>query len=155
ANAQLTSTGRDSSPVWTYADTLSWTKGAHAFRFGGEFRFPTSTSTQYCSAFFCNNKSIPQAYGGATALGALATTGGIGINNTNSLLSTLGTTNATRARDMLNFFTGSLSSITQLYFLTDPNNVTKWSDWRDAHLITTKTVQKEFDLFFKDDYKIR
>ena len=29
---------RNAAPFWTYGDTLSWTKGKHAFKFGGESR---------------------------------------------------------------------------------------------------------------------
>ena len=29
---------RNTAPFWTYGDTLSWTKGKHAFKFGGESR---------------------------------------------------------------------------------------------------------------------
>src|SRR6185295_4184367 len=33
-----TSTYRDITTLWTYGDTLSWTKGKHAFKFGAELR---------------------------------------------------------------------------------------------------------------------
>src|SRR6185369_10009111 len=29
---------RNAAPFWTYGDTFSWTKGKHAFKFGGETR---------------------------------------------------------------------------------------------------------------------
>src|SRR5262249_48340445 len=55
---------------------------------------------------------------------------------------------------LLNFLAGSLSSINNAYFLTDPK-ATKFSDYRDSALITNTIKQTEFDFFFKDDYKIR
>src|SRR5262249_8102672 len=30
------------SPLYTYSDTLSWTRGKHAYKFGGELRFTES-----------------------------------------------------------------------------------------------------------------
>ena len=33
------------SPRWVYADTLSWTRGKHSFKFGGEYRMSSTKST--------------------------------------------------------------------------------------------------------------
>ena len=33
------------NPLYDFADTLSWTHGKHAFKFGADFRFPRSTGT--------------------------------------------------------------------------------------------------------------
>ena len=62
--------------------------------------------------------------------------------------------NATNARNMANFLAGSINNITALYFLTNPNNLSQWSDFRDQNLLTTKLVQNEFSSFVKDDYKL-
>src|SRR5262249_16710457 len=48
----------NTTSLYTYADTLSWTKGTHAFKFGGEFR-------QDKSRGFSNLNLIPHATGGA------------------------------------------------------------------------------------------
>jgi hypothetical protein len=154
APGSLTSTSIDTTPVWTYADTMSWTKGKHSFKIGGELRYLSSTSQLSQPGFFGNFKAIPQAFSGNTALAGLATSGPNAIANTNPLLSGLGSSNAARARDLLTFFSGSLSSVSQLYFLTDPNKLDTWSDYRTEHLITTTTKARELDFFFKDDYKI-
>src|SRR5262249_11824232 len=37
--ANLTTTATDASPTWTYGDSVSWTKGKHTVKIGGEFRF--------------------------------------------------------------------------------------------------------------------
>src|SRR5262249_27881430 len=66
----------------------------------------------------------------------------------------LGATDATRARNLLNFLAGSLASVNNLYFLTDPKS-TKFSDYRNSPFVTNTVKQREFDLFLKDDYKIR
>src|SRR5206468_3025158 len=81
------------------------------------------------------------------------------ILNSNPLLSTLGGTaaagNSFRVRNLLNFFSGSLSSVRHEYFLTDSKKLDAFSDYRNSSLITTKIVANEWDVFFKDDYKIR
>jgi hypothetical protein len=46
------------SPMTTYADTLSWTRGAHALKFGGELRFTNSFS-------WSPQNVIPTVFGGA------------------------------------------------------------------------------------------
>src|SRR2546427_4477955 len=33
------------SPRWVYADTVSWTRGKHSFKFGGEYRLSSTKST--------------------------------------------------------------------------------------------------------------
>ena len=44
----LTGTSSRRAPTWTFSDTLSWTHGAHAFRFNGELRLNSSeTGTDY------------------------------------------------------------------------------------------------------------
>src|SRR5262249_32446040 len=48
----------NTTSLWTYADTLSWTKGRHAVKFGAEFR-------QDQSLGFSNLNFIPHATGGA------------------------------------------------------------------------------------------
>jgi hypothetical protein len=45
-NGQITSTAAGSgqnSPLWTYADTFSFTRGRHSFKTGGEIRLSRST----------------------------------------------------------------------------------------------------------------
>src|SRR5204862_3756928 len=44
-NYGLGSRGQGNS-LWTYADTLSWTHGKHAFKGGAEFRFGANLSMQ-------------------------------------------------------------------------------------------------------------
>src|SRR5262249_821152 len=109
----LTATARDKTPSWTYGDSLSWTKGTHTVKFGGELRYNSSTSTGSSpgNAFFSNSKSPIVLVGGATAFAPLATNGTTAISNTNPAMTGLQTNDATRARNLLNFLSGSLSSI--------------------------------------------
>src|SRR6185295_16849727 len=55
--ANITATATDKSPLWTYGDTVSWTKGKHTMRIGGEVRFASSStrsSSQGAGTFFTN-----------------------------------------------------------------------------------------------------
>src|SRR5262249_4765860 len=40
------------------------------------------------------------------------------------------------------------------YFMTDPNTLDSFSDYRTTHFQTKELKQTEWDAFFKDDYKI-
>ena len=153
----ITATGTDKSPLWTYGDTLSWSKGRHSYKFGGEIRFASSTtrsSSQGAGTFFTNFKSPAVAVAGATPGAQLALSGASAIASSNPEMSGIGSTDAGRARNLLNFLTGSLASVNNLYFLTDPKS-SAFSDYRQDHLVTNTVKQREFDAFFKDDYKIR
>jgi hypothetical protein len=149
----LTALAIDVTPVYTYADTLSWTKGAHALRFGGELRVSSSTS-KVDGPFFSNFRvKTAQAVGGSApgapqsnttfASGSAATPG-------------LGTFDAGRARALQNFLAGSVSSIGHLNFITDPKNLNEWTNGANSptRYKETELKQTEFSAFFKDDYKI-
>ena len=153
--ANLTATARDKTPSWTYGDTLSWAKGTHSFKAGGEVRFNASR-TQFSSpgnVFFTNNKMAVVVAGGAAPGAPLLTAGPTAIANTNPAMSGLQTNDATRARNLLNLLSGSLQSINNTYMLTDPN-ATTFSDYRELPLAENELRQREYSLFFKDDYKV-
>jgi hypothetical protein len=153
AGGALTAYAVDITPVYTFADTLSWTKGAHAMRFGGELRISSSTS-KVDGPFFSNFRTkTAQAVGGSApnatqnngtfASGSAATPG-------------LGGTDAGRARAMQNYLAGSVSSIGHLNWITDPNNLDEWTNGSNStsRYKETELNQTEFSAFFKDDYKI-
>src|SRR2546425_1044574 len=153
----ITATATDKSPLWTYGDTLSWTKGKHSYKFGGEMRFASSTtrsSSQGAGTFFTNFKSPAVVVAGAAPGAPLAVSGTTAIANTNPAMTGLGATDAGRARNLLNYLSGSLASVNNLYFLTDPKSST-FSDYRKDHFVTNTVKQREFSFFVKDDYKIR
>ncbi|HEY2382036.1 MAG TPA: TonB-dependent receptor [Terriglobia bacterium] len=154
--ANLTATAVDRTPLYTYGDTMSWTKGKHSVRFGGELRMASSRS-QGSSAglgFFQNAKDPVVVVAGATPGSPLAITGTTAIANTNPALSGIGTNDAAKARNLLNFLSGSLSSVNNQYFMNKPTD-TAFSDFTTSPLITNTIKQREFDLFVKDDFKIR
>jgi len=153
--ANLTATARDKTPSWTYGDTLSWSKGTHSLKAGGEIRF-NSSRTQFSSpgnVFFSNSKMASVVAGGAAPGAPLLISGPTAIANTNPAMSGIQTNDANRARNLLNLLSGSLQSINNTYMLTDPK-ATAFSDYRQSPLAMNELRQREFSMFFKDDYKI-
>jgi hypothetical protein len=153
--AHLTTTAIDSSPVWTYGDSVSWTKGKHTLKIGGEMRFASSYTQGSApgGGFFQNNKTQVVLVAGAAPGGPLQTAGQTAIANTNTQMSGIGQTEAAKARGLLNFLSGSLISINNEYFLNKPTD-TAFADFRTSNLIPNTVKQREFDIFVKDDYKM-
>jgi len=133
----------NTTSLWTYGDTLSWTKGQHAVRFGGEFRRDTSLG-------FSNLNFIPHATGGAGG-GTVPTP-----DFTNVLPAGSGmlATNSTTMQNLLVFLSGSIGNINQLYFLKDAQHLDKYVDMRTADKRGTDIRQNEYSFFVKDDWKI-
>lgn len=142
-------TNRDISPRWTYADTLTWTKGRHVFKTGAEVRLNRSKAAVYGTNWGMN--VTPYAVGG-NAQGLAVQ----GINGTNmpGLAGTATAGNQLLMANLLTFLSGSIGSVSQLYFLNSADDVTSWNDpltekekIRDLH-------KNEFAAFFKDDWKV-
>jgi hypothetical protein len=152
-NAALTAYAVDKTPSYTFGDTLSWTVGNHAMKFGYELRENSTTSKVNTFPFFSNFGTEVQTIGGSAPGAPQITSGGIGINNTNTAFSTLGTQTAGTVRNLQDFLAGSVQSINQTYWLTNPTDTT-FSDFRTSDHITTPLHQTEMSVFAKDDYKV-
>ena len=138
----------DDTSLWTWADTISWTRGAHTLKGGGELRKGHSLGQDAI------NQLIPQANGGDTTNGAIPP-GAIG-SNIPGLAGSTTTGNNQRMRQLLSFFAGSLSSVTQSNWITDPKNTETFSDYKNFdHRIRDMHNQNEASVFFKDDWKVR
>jgi hypothetical protein len=149
-------TQRDLSPRRTYADTISWTKGKHAFKTGAEFRIGSSRTVWSgnwgTGGTFNNVDSVPTVHGGETQLSPVA-----GINSTNmpGLTGNATTGNQETMENLLIFLSGSIGRVGQFRFINSPDQAQKtWNDpvkdpfkIRDIH-------QNEWGAFFKDDWKL-
>ena len=152
----LTTTSIDRSPVWTYGDSLSLTKGKHTMKVGAEIRAASSEtqgSTPF-GGFFTLYHSDVTVLAGSAVNAPLATSTASAIASTNPNFATIGSSDAGRARNILNYLAGSLSSLSNEYFLNKASD-TQFCDYRCTPLITDTIAQREFDIFFKDDYKVR
>jgi hypothetical protein len=131
----------NTTPLWQFGDTLSWTKGKHGFKFGGEVRFGHSEGSETPTA------PIPKSTGGA----------GLNPNQTfqnNPRLPRLVSTNQTLANQLLYFMAGSVNSAQQYYFIQSSNHNNEWLDYLDRQRKITDSHQNELAFFFKDDWKI-
>jgi hypothetical protein len=147
------------SYLYNYADTISWTMGKHAFKFGGEYRHTVSNGYNNIGAGGGVRIPFARVNGGsngttASELGSTASTAN-GTNGDRLSAITLVTANRTAARDMLYFLAGSVNDVQSLYWIDDSNDVANGT-WED---VTTKgrkfrdTVQNELSFFWKDDWK--
>ena len=142
----------DTSPRWSYGDTMSWTRGAHSMRFGGEYRRQSSlVEEQWTGNFTLGHNPWPYIHGGEGPVTTPSTfthvVGNIAGN-------TAGTTGNRRAlRDLLVFQTGSGAEIHQWRYI---NNIkdTAFNDPITQDKMIRDTALHEFSLFFKDDWKV-
>jgi hypothetical protein len=128
------------TPLFNYADTLSWTRGKHAFRGGVDVRFA------YSKGYETPLAPIPKATGGA----------GLNPNQTfrnNPSMPGLVSNNETVANQLLYFLSGSLNSAQQYYYIESPEQQ-NWSSYLDNTRNETWARQNDFSLFFKDDWKV-
>ena len=130
----------------SYADNLSWIKGKHAFKGGAEFRFGYTLSMQAGNFY----PVVTMGAGGAAVTG---------IDNTT--VPGLVAGNQTVARQLLTDLAGSVSQITQSFFLNDSKDLkfvagpeqtgTTW----DTRGKLRELHENEWSMFFKDDWKVR
>jgi len=137
------------TPLYSYGDTLSWTKGTHAFRFGGEIR--RTKSTAYNAV---QGTPLPTFTGGAganIATNISTTSGGLP-----GLITTAGTGAQDQARNLLYFFNGSINQGSQLYWIDNASDVQagKWENYKTLEKKYRDQVTNEADFFTKDDWKI-
>jgi hypothetical protein len=155
-----TDTAVDKTPTYTYSDTLSWTKGAHAMKFGGEFRDNSSAVHQTGPVFFGTPMYARPSTGTISGTGqgvSLVTD----IANSNPTMTNMLGGNATNARTLANWLAGSLGNLVHSYTLSSPDQIdfqnpanNTWTDIRTQEFFQSKIVQREFNAFFKDDWKI-
>ncbi|HYR86343.1 MAG TPA: TonB-dependent receptor [Terriglobia bacterium] len=140
----------ESSPFYTYADTMSWTHGTHSFKGGAEVRFGASKISDDVSG---NDWSaFPRAHGGETPLAPIQ---GITSANMPGLQGTSTTGNNYAMRSVLAFLTGSLRQVNQLYYLGSADRLDKFDDYKVSTQRTREVRQQEFSFFFKDDWKVQ
>jgi hypothetical protein len=136
----------NSSPLTTYTETLSWTKGTHALKFGGEFRYAATVG-------WAPNVVLPHAYGGA---------GDVPVRGIDTIAGLL-PNNITLANNLLLSLSGSVNDTRQRFEIREPTD-TKFLDFRDTyfHPDNPKNTygrirdwrQNEFNFFIKDDWKV-
>jgi hypothetical protein len=148
AGYPITTTSRDVSPRWTYADTLTWIKGAHSFKMGGELRLNRSKGIVYGTSVF--GSIVPSATGGNPSgipVSGIDGTNMPGLNGNQSGSQLL-------MQNLLTFMSASLSSVTQNFFINSPAALDSWNDPLTENQKIRDFQQKELAFFFKDDWKV-
>jgi hypothetical protein len=122
------------SPIYQYADLVTWLRGRHNFKGGAEVRFVSNNG-------FNSFSVVPRVnfgMGGAAITNLSATTvPGLGLNET-------------AARNLLIDLSGSVASVLQAFNASGGANPVflagegKQRTWK----------QREFSLFFKDEFKV-
>jgi hypothetical protein len=135
----------NSSPLSTYAETLSWTRGSHAIKTGVEFRYAGS---QGWAAGL-----MPTVTGGAGDVPVR------GIDTISGLLPS----NITLAQNLLLSLSGSVSTVSQTFQTREPDD-TAFKDYRDLYFLSDNPKdrygvmrewhQNEINFFIKDDWKV-
>ncbi len=153
-------------PLYEYVDTLSWTHGKHAFKFGGDVRLPRTKGyafQPYVDAPFGN-------LGGAATASPLAsdsaTTGTPSLGPTvlpaGQTYATAGnifrTNSRTLATNLAYLLTDSIGSLNTPYWIESQadkdQGVAGWQDITTRQDRVRSTVSTDYAFFAKDDYKL-
>jgi hypothetical protein len=128
------------SPLTNFSDTLSWTRGHHALKFGFETRFTHSRGF--------NGSDNPDFYTIPIVTVGAGTTPVTGINTIGGLIGS----NITTAQNLLLDLSGSVSDVT----ISNGFNVVNPTDTSFSAQSRVKDYhQNEWGAFVKDDWKIR
>ena len=154
-----TSSYLDTTVLWSYGDSLSWTMGRHVFKAGGEIRRGNSLGYDAGIA----PTTIPRSASGdapgapvsAAAISGSAIAGQPSTPTVPGLAGTPTTGNNLAMRQLLNFMSGSLASVTQLRFMQDPNKLDTFEDYKTYPWRVRDFHNNEASLFVKDDWKIQ
>ena len=149
------SQGNDTRTL-TFSDTLSWSRGQHSWRFGGDFR---TTRAEV----FNNPNLIPRGTGSAGAVPVLIASCGnctfesLLDNNANygaGNVRHFQAGNLTNLQDLLLLQSGSLGLLQQYFFATDVETIDTFQSYSSARSRFRTWRQNESALFFQDDWKI-
>jgi hypothetical protein len=133
--------------LFTFGDTLSWTKGRHAFKFGGEYRPGSSKGYSNIGP----NLPTPRVYTGAGAFTSPLASGGSASLGTGTL------TNVRSSAAALSYLlSGSLNQVEQAYWVDTYQDVEdgKWQSILTSQEPFRDVIIKEFAFFAKDDWKL-
>ena len=141
------------TPLYSFGDTLSWTRGTHAFKFGGEVRLTRSVGYNGIPA-----RPIPVLAGGAgpNAASNIAPTAGTTIRLPGLVTAGGGASAQTMSRNLLYFLSASINTGNQLYWIDDAGDVENgtWENYNTLGRKFRDQVLNESDFFVKDDWKI-
>jgi hypothetical protein len=128
------------SPLWSFADTLSWTVGKHSLKAGAELIFANSDGW---------NTGNTDLYPRATLAEGPIPVQGI----TTASFPGLNTNDITPARELLSLLAGSVSQITQGFIINSPSE-TAFDDYKKTIRRKRDIHENDWSLFLKDNWKL-
>jgi hypothetical protein len=130
------------SPFTQWADTISFTKGAHSFSVGGELDFTSSqagntggTQTTRPEAFLGINSGFPSP-----------------IATTQPYAAGLNTNDVATANNVLATLAGSINSLQEQFYINSPTQQ-GWTDYSKTIFFKRAQHENDWNLFFKDNWK--
>jgi len=129
------------SPFKQFADTISFTKGAHSFQAGAEFVFTNSHGFN-TGGTLTTRPNVTLGVG-TTPVPNITTTNFRGLN----------ASDITSAQNLLANLSGTVASASEQYFVNSPT-ATEWTDYRSTIIFERDQHQNDFDLYFKDNWKV-
>ncbi|HLQ78178.1 MAG TPA: TonB-dependent receptor [Terriglobia bacterium] len=153
-------------PLYEWLDTVSWTHGKHAFKFGSDLRFPRTDGyafQPYVNAPYGNLGGTP------TQSPFVSETAGTGTPTLGPSVLPVGQTYATvtnifrqternLASNLAYLLTDSVGSLNTPYWIDSQANkdagITGWQDITTENNRYRSTISTDYAFFAKDDYKI-
>lgn len=127
------------SPMLSFGDTASWTKGRHAFKSGFEVRQDST------DGWNDNNFTPHVQFGGGNVIAPIDTQTVAGLTGTN----------ATNARNILYNLSGSIDSVRQGFDLVSSQAPLEFKGYQHGNLEKRRHWRaNEMNVFFKDDWKV-
>jgi len=147
---------------WTFADSVTWTKGSHSFKGGVEYRLTHANADMNGWAQFTySSNTFPYVQGGESgAIAAVAPTLGKNAGLVPGLVggsffgSIYDTGSAGGLFQLMDYMAGTISTIRQFYFVNSPTAQT-WNNpsagQNTRHILGR---QNEMSAYLKDDWKV-
>jgi len=143
------------SPLWSWGDTLSWTHGKHAFKFGGELRLPRTNgyNIQAMPALTMGNNGASSGTISPFSTASNFAAQLPGLLNAAAPGTTAPRTNVT---NLLYSLSGSVNSVTHQYWIENADDKASgtWQDVSTNSRRYREQVSTEYAFFVKDDFKI-
>lgn len=161
-NISTTWGGHD--PRYTYGDTITWMRGKHSFKFGGETQRTQSWQRlNGTMSFSAAEQVLPYVMGGATTANpnvGLYTVGAGNVynythDNVMPGLVGAGTTGTTGGfYNLMNMYAGSVKQIGQWFYTNKPTDMVYNDLSQGEGFRITDFRQNQFSLFGQDDWKV-
>ena len=147
------------SVLYSFADTLSWSQGKHAFKFGAERRLPRNAgnggSNPFPGVTLGNNYSATQTVGPFSTAANFPELPGL-LNSSLVTVNGVAQSPRTDTNSLLYFLNGSVNTASQFYFIKNFTNIdeNRWDDYSTAGIRMKNQIHGEWSAFAKDDYKV-